>query len=293
MKNRLSTTLCAFWAFVALLSLLPVGLRAQTAGLRERQAVDTLLAAPSARARFVSRATLYGVGAANMYDTYLSPQEYRGVEVRVLRENLRFTPWGDGKWSRQVLFQGYVNYTHNHVDNNNSVGLLGSWGYGVHRHFRLTPNFRLLAGGMADLNGGFLWNMRNGNNPASARAYVNLGVSGMAVWDLKIRRYPIRLRYQLNVPLAGVMFSPHYGQSYYEIFSLGNAGGVVRFTSLHNQPSLRQLLTVDLPARRAKLRLAYVWDAQQSSLNDIRTHAYSHVFMVGLVREFYLLRGRR
>ena len=91
----------------------------------------------------------------------------------------------------------------------------------------------------------------------------------------------------------GVMFSPHYGQSYYEIFSLGHADGVVRFTSLHNQPSLRQMFTADLPVGRMKMRLAYVWDAQQSSINNLRTHTYSHVFMVGFVNAFYLLPNKK
>jgi hypothetical protein len=56
----------------------------------------------------------------------------------------------------------------------------------------------------------------------------------MSIWHLKIKRYPMVLRYQVNLPVMGVLFSPHYGQSYYEIFSLGNAGGVIKFTSCHN-----------------------------------------------------------
>ena len=71
--------------------------------------------------RYVTRATLYGVGVANMYDTYLSPQEYRGVEFRFSRESMRMTRWADGNLSRQSFFQGYVNYTHNHVNNNNTL----------------------------------------------------------------------------------------------------------------------------------------------------------------------------
>ena len=222
----------------------------------------SLTAQTPADSSYATRATLYGVGAANMYDTYLSPQEYRGIEFRLSRESMRMTRWADGNLSRQSFFQGYVNYTHNHVDNNNTLSALLNWNYGLHYHFRLTDHFRLLAGGLADLNGGFVYNLHNGNNPASARAYVNLDASVIAIWDLRIKRYPITLRYQANLPVMGVMFSPHYGQSYYEIFSLGHADGVVRFTSLHNQPSLRQMLTADLPVGRMKMRLAYVWDAK-------------------------------
>lgn len=241
----------------------------------------------------IVRATLYGVGTANIFDTYLSPQEYKGIDFRISRESMRMTRLMDGNVSRQTFFQADVAYTHNRVDNNNTLAFLANWNYGWHYHFRLTDNFKLLAGPMADLNGGFVYNMRNGNNPAQARAYVNLDASGMAIWDLRIGRYPLTLRYQLNVPVAGVMFSPHYGESYYEIFSLGNSGGVIKFTSLHNQPSLRQMLTADFPVSRVRMRLAYLWDAQQARVNGLKMHAYSHVFMVGVVKEFRMIRGRK
>ena len=61
-------------------------------------------------------------------------------------------------------------------------------------------NFKLLAGGVGDFNGGFVYNLRNGNNPAQARAYINLAASGMAIWDLRIKNRPITLRYQVNLP---------------------------------------------------------------------------------------------
>ena len=284
--------------FAALALLAATGLHAQADTVsqsRKHRALEELqgnLVEPVDLTRFTTRATLYGAGFTNVFDTYLSPQEYRGVEFRVSRESMRMTRWMDGNLSLQTLFQANVGYTHNKVDNNKTFAGLANWNYGLHYNFRLTDNFRLLAGGVGDFNGGFVWNLRNGNNPASARAYVNLDASGMAIWDLRVKGRPITLRYQANLPLMGVMFSPHYGQSYYEIFSLGNAGGVVKFTSLHNQPSLRQMLTVDFPVGRAKMRLAYVCDIQQSNLNDIKTHTYSHVFMVGFVKELYRLRPK-
>ena len=245
------------------------------------------------QSRLVTRATMYGVGLTNVFDTYLSPQEYTGIDFRVSRESMRMTRWMDGRLSLQSFFQADLGYTRNKADNNNTFSALANWNYGRHYNFPITGNFKLLAGGLADLNGGFIYNLRNTNNPASARAYINLDVSGMAIWNLRIKNYPLTLRYQVNLPLMGVMFSPHYGQSYYEIFSLGNSSGVVKFTSLHNQPSLRQMLTADFPVRRAKMRFAYIWDAQQSHVNDIKTHTYSHVFMVGFVKELYLLKNKR
>lgn len=245
------------------------------------------------KSRLVTRATMYGVGFTNVFDTYLSPQEYTGIDFRVSRESMRMTKWMDGRLSLQSFFQADLGYTHNKVDNNNTFSALANWNYGLHYNFPITDNFKLLAGGLADLNGGFVYNLRNTNNPASARAYINLDASGMAIWNLRIKNYPLTLRYQVNLPLMGVMFSPHYGQSYYEIFSLGNGSGVVKFTSLHNQPSLRQMLTADFPVGRAKMRFAYVWDAQQSKVNDIKTHTYSHVFMVGFVKELYLLKNKK
>ena len=244
------------------------------------------------QSRLVTRATMYGVGFTNVFDTYLSPQEYKGIDFRFSRESMRMTKWADGKLSLQSFFQADLGYTHNKVDNNNTFSALANWNYGLHYNFHITSNFKLLAGGLANLNGGFVYNLRNTNNPASARAYINLDASGMAIWDLKIKNYPLTLRYQVNLPLMGVMFSPHYGQSYYEIFSLGNSSGVVKFTALHNQPSLRQMLTVDFPPELLG-RLGYIWDAQQSKVNDIKTHTYSHVFMVGFVKELYLLRNKR
>ena len=237
--------------------------------------------------RYITRTTMYGIGYTNLFDTYLSPQEYKGIDFRISHESMRMTKFFDGNVSVQNLFQANIGYTHNRADNNNTFAGLVNWNYGIHYQFRITENFKLLAGALADINGGFVYNLRNTNNPASARAFINLDASGMAIWHTKINKYPLTLRYQVNLPVLGIMFSPHYGQSYYEIFTLGNSSGVVRFTSLHNQPSVRQWLSIDFPIRYTKMRISYVADLQQSDVNGIKTHTYSHVFMVGFVKDLY------
>lgn len=268
------------YPFVVCLLLLPLTMRAQQS--------DSLRWADTTR--HVTRATLYGVGYTNVFDTYLSPQEYKGVEMRIVRESSRMTHLMQGNVMRQTLFQAYAGYTHNRVDNNNTFSSLANWNYALHYLFHLSPRLTLTVGAAADLNGGFVYNLRNGNNPAQARAYVSLDATAMALYKTRIGQLPLTLRYQLMLPLAGIQFMPEYGQSYYEIFSLGHASGVVRFTSLHNQPSVRQLLSADLPVGKATLRLAYLADLQQGKLNHIKWHTYSHCLLIGVVKSFYLLK---
>lgn len=239
----------------------------------------------------INRALSFGIGHANVFDTYLSPQEYKGVDFRISRESMRMTNRIKNV-SIQNLLQTNISYTENYVNNNNSFSGMVNWNYGLHYHFNLTPNFKLLAGGLIDANLGFIYNLRNGNNPASAKAYINLAGSGMAIWHTRIKKTPLILRYQLNVPLMGVMFSPHYGQSYYEIFSVGNNDDIFNFTSLHNQPSFRQFLTADFSIRQVTLRISYVLDIQQSKLNQIKSHIYTNTFMIGYVHNLYKLRNK-
>lgn len=49
---------------------------------------------------------MYGVGYTNVFDTYLSPQEYKGIEFRISRETMRMTTLGDGNVSVSELFSG-------------------------------------------------------------------------------------------------------------------------------------------------------------------------------------------
>lgn len=233
--------------------------------------------------RLLNRAVLYGAGVANLYDTYLSPLEYRGPELRVSREAVRLTRLGGGQVRFQNLFTGSVAYATSSAGNNRTFGSDLNWTCLLHYPFRLTDRFTLLAGGGTELNGGFFYNLRNGNNPASARVYASANASVQALWRVRIRRWPLLLRWQADVPLAGVRFSPHYGQSYYEIFTLGNHAGTVCFTSLHNSPSLRQLVSADFPVGRSTLRLVYTARFDQSRLHGLYTHSYSHAFQIGFV----------
>ncbi len=61
------------------------------------------------------------VSASPTCSTYLSPQEYKGIDFRISRESMRMTRFiEDGNVSLQTFFPADLGYTHNKVDNNNT-----------------------------------------------------------------------------------------------------------------------------------------------------------------------------
>ncbi len=243
--------------------------------------------------RQVVRSTMIGAGFANVFDTYLSPLEYKGADVRFLLENIRMTGLMNGRVSVQHLFQVSFDYTKNPNKSVKSYSGLINWSYALHYQKEYSKRLKILVGPMLDINGGVIYNQRNSNNPAQAKAYASLGGSAMAIYKFSIGRSPFTLRYQANLPLLGIMFSPEYGESYYEIFGLGNGGKNVICTSLHNMPSLRQMLTLDCPIKNTILRIGYLCDIQQSKVNNLKSHTYSHDFMIGVVRNLYFIKGKK
>ena len=245
-----------------------------------------LLQANAQKDSIIARSTLYGIGSTNLLDTYLSPMEYTGAELRFLRENRRQSKWMDGKTYRQSIFQANVSMMENKTGTGSEFSFLANWNLAYHYRFLRNTQWELLAGPNLDLNGGMIYNFRNSNNPVNAKAYANLGASGMAIYRFRIKEHPFVLRYQLNIPLFGLMFSPEYGQPYYEMSLSKDFGKNICFTSLHNQPSFRQFLTLDIPIKQTNLRVGYLCDIQQAKVNHLKSHAWSHAFMVGFVKYF-------
>jgi hypothetical protein len=108
----------------------------------------------------------------------------------------------------------------------------------------------------------------------------------MAIYKFQLWQQELSLRYQANMPLLGIMFSPQFGQSYYEI-GAGYAKGNVCFSQPGNAFSLWQQLTLDIPVGKyVVLRTGYLCDIRQSHVHGIKMHDRSHSFMIGFVKHF-------
>lgn len=235
-----------------------------------------------------SRSVMFGVGRSNQLDTYLSPLEYRGPQFSFLRETNHMTRWADGHISFQQLLEGVFSINESPAKNANDwAGRIG-YNAGLHYQWHIHPRLTLMAGGLLGGNAGFLYNDRNGNNPAQGKFNVDLSASAAGIYTFHIRRINFVARYQADLPVFGCMFSPQYGQSYYDI-SLGHRDHNFVATCPANALSLRQLLTLDIPFRKAALRIGYLSDIRQSHVNHIKTHDISRSFLIGFVKKFALV----
>lgn len=238
----------------------------------------------------IDRCHLYGVGVTNTLDTYLSPENYTGIEVRFMGETTRTTRLGHGRISQYQLSMGNISSMNYRDGNGSEIAGMYTYNIGWHYNWMLCDGrLRLQAGGLFDFNIGFIYNTRNSNNPAQGKLYLNIAPSFIASYKFTLWNRPFSVRYLLNIPVAGVMFSPNYGQSYYEIFSEGNYDHNVVPTTFICSPSLRNMLSLDFNIGHNTFRIGYMGDFQQSHVNNLKSHTWSHLLMIGFVKRFKIL----
>ena len=227
-------------------------------------------------------ARMLGFGRSNILDTYLSPEIYTGPEISYLSHT---TYRKEGRhWSTQVVNRGSLTYADNRSGDGREMAGAYNFGYGRHYNWDLQRGgVNVKAGLMAEMTLGFIYNTRNSNNPAQARAAIHLSPNASVQYKLRLGRRRYLLRYELNVPLVGLMFSPNYGQSYYEIFSKGDYDHNIVGIWPGNMPSLSPLLTIDFTLGSHLFRVGYLGDFQQARVNHLKQHVYSRAIVLGVV----------
>lgn len=226
-----------------------------------------------------------GFDKTKLLDTYLSQERFSGPGFTFL------TTWERNKASKRwsTLMENQVNFSSTNDGSGDRSELEGSYNIfiGRLRSWHLSDSrWTLQAGGMVNVGIGFIYNTSNSNNPAQARLSAMLMPVGIATYRFNRATF----RYELELPLVGLMFSPNYGQSYYEIFSRGNYDHNVVPTTWDSAPYLRQQLSFDLTFwRTTALRVGFICDYQQSEVNKIKTHVNSFRIMVGIVKRFKII----
>ena len=235
---------------------------------------------------------MIGIGPSRILDTYISQEKYSGVGITYLYIRAGKKP--NKRWQNNIEHEVDLSKTR---DRSHTTSMLEGnynlyWGRVAtvasmtSRTSRSSiPRFHLQAGLAANVNLGVLYDMSNSNNPAQARIALNLMPTAIATYAFNIRQQRFSLRYELNLPLVGLMFSPNYGQSYYEIFSRGNYDHNIVPTTFVSAPNFRQLLTLDWQvSEKWAVRVGYLGNYQQADVNHLKSHIYTHRFVIGITK---------
>jgi hypothetical protein len=242
--------------------------------------------------RSINEGIVLGTGGCKMKDNYLSPEKYGGACLHFMNERMRLTKLADYKVSRQNVVNVDLSSAINGAENANFLSAFVDYSLGYHYRFRPDPYFKILAGVSARGMFGMVYNTRNGNNPMTLYADLDLNVSLIAIHEFRVENRSFAVRYQMETPFAGVLFCPVYGQSYYEVFTLGNTSEVLNLSSFHNKFALRNYLTLDFPAGGAIVRVGYFGTYYATDVHGINRYIVSHNVMVGFVKEFVSFGGR-
>jgi Protein of unknown function (DUF3316). len=243
--------------------------------------------------RSITSSTMIGLGVSEILDTYLTPLDYMGAQIQLINERLQVASYGKGKWVNQQLVGADFSANDNEAQNGLLMSGFLNYSWTTMRRAQVMPGLTLMAGPMAMGETGFIYNVRNTNNPVSAKLALAVGGSAMAIYQINIwPRFPITARYQMSMPMMRVFFSPHYEQSYYEIFSLGNKKGIFRFGSFNNTFDMNSLLTLDMPLGALNLRIGFYTKIQNTHVYQIKNRRISNTFLVGISKEFLPFRKK-
>ena len=255
--------------------------------------VNLLAEGETPRYLLSNKAVSVGIGSQREYDSYLSPLLYEGSGFTLMSERLKYFSLRSDKLSWYSEGNIQLGLLNNPAKSGTMIPFTFRYFFSVHRHIRPVQNMNILVGAMAnmDLGGRFL--MQNQNNPYSLNWSTNLWISAMCYYHLPLRRTTLTFREHFAMPVGGVMFSPEYMQTYYEIFALGHTGNVLLLTSFGGRLAWRNKISMDLPVPFCTFRFGFLAERTVTNVNLLETRSTNLSFLVGLVYNFSTFKGNK
>ncbi|MCB9018289.1 MAG: DUF3316 domain-containing protein [Prevotellaceae bacterium] len=243
--------------------------------------------------RLTNRAVSLSLGAKREYDSYLSPLLYKGTGFSLMDERVSFLSKKLNNLSKYTEFDFSASVTDNPTNTASFLSMSLRGFSGVHYHLRPLPRMSLLLGGLVNLELGGRYQNRNQNNPYSLLLNANLWASVMCYYHIPLRTRTLTLRDHFSMPFVGVMFSPNYAQTYYEIFSEGHYDGTFPVTSFGSRFQWRNKLSLDFPIKICTFRFGFVLERSVTTVNDLETRSMDVSGTVGFVYNFVTFKGKK
>jgi hypothetical protein len=240
-----------------------------------------------------TKTNTFGFTTLHFIDPYLSPLNYSGSGFDFNHESRRFLSLNNTNISIQNKFYLATGIAYNPAKTGSMLYFGANYSVGMHYHFRPAKGLQLLAGGSWDVDFGFKDLTRNVNNPVNLDMATNLNLSGLARYDIPLRRRTLRLQLAVETPVLGWMFVPTAGASYYEMFELGNHSDITHFSSVFNKRGLNPKLTVDVPFARSTWRFGLSYQGLKYKANDMVFKRNTFSLMVGTTMDVISFAGRK
>ncbi|MFV0471206.1 MAG: DUF3316 domain-containing protein [Paludibacteraceae bacterium] len=244
----------------------------------------------------ITNSNTVGIGYSRILDPYLSPFEYSGSHIEYQNDKQRFLSSKDSIFSYQNTLNLIVGDA-KHPTRINSM-LFVNTNYDVSIHYRWrTPvdNLICLMGGSWDWNLGGKYISRNVNNPFSLDLYTNINGRISSNYKFEVDFFHLfkqnfRIEYGVKIPLAGIMFVPEQGVSYYELFSLRNLSNTFHFSSIHNRRGISHQLHLDIPLNITTFQIGMRQQFLQYKANNMVMHNNNISISIGCVVHLHVFR---
>lgn len=245
--------------------------------------------------RPVASAYTLRAGSASIANTYLTPLLYDGWSLALGYERLQAMKFDPDRWIMGLTGSLEGGITENPARNAQMWHVATRWRWGMMRRWRdVVPGLALGVGPDTGIRLGCLYNNRNGNNPVAAEAAWNVGATAYAAYRTRLpwTRVPLTLYYRVTLPVAGVFFSPDYGELFYEIY-LGNHSGLAHFAWWGTYFSVDNQLSADIHLGATAIRLGVRSEVLSTQVNHITTRRIAWQAVVGIAGEWISLDPRR
>lgn len=227
-------------------------------------------------------------GSSHLAETYLSPLKYSGWDIALGYERLQAMKFSPERWVMQLQGRLNLQRASNPARNARMWDLAFNLRWGMAHRWRFGNGWSVYGGGSTGIDVGAFYNPRNSNNPVAAKAAWTINALGAVAWNTRLGKLPVCARYQAEIPLTGIFFSPAYGELYYEIY-LGNHKNLVHGAWPGNYFGLNNLLSLDFRFGRTTMRLGYRCNILSTKASHIVTRRIEHAAVVGIVCEWLSL----
>jgi len=235
----------------------------------------------------------FSLSTLSLLDPYLSPIRYNGLGLGYSSESRRFLTEKDNKYSTLSKFRLGASIALNPEMTSDLLYFGANYGWGIEYHVMSINGIKLQVGGLWDADFGFKNVERNINNPVNLDMATNLNLTGLASYDIILKRKTLKLKLALQTPLIGFMYVPKAGASYYEMFELGNLTDAFHFSSIHNKRGLDAKFSIDIPFKRSVWNFGLKMNELRYSANNLVFDRSEFSLLVGTTFDFINFAGTK